>query len=118
MPIRVKRIYEAPEKGDGFRVLVDRLWPRSVKKEEAYIDRWFKEIAPTDDLRKWFRHDPEKWEEFKRRYFQELDAHPEELSDLIKIAGKLRVTLLLAAKNEEFNNAVALKEYIEAKLKL
>ncbi len=116
MPIRVKRIYEAPEKDDGFRALVDHLWPRGMKKENARIDRWFKEIAPSDDLRKWFGHEPEKWEEFKRRYFEELGARREALSDLIKIAGKGTVTLLFAAKNEKFNNAVALKEYIERKL--
>jgi uncharacterized protein YeaO (DUF488 family) len=116
MSISVKRIYEAPEKDDGFRALVDHLWPRGMKKEDAHIDRWFKEIAPTDELRKWFGHDPAKWEEFKRRYFDELDAHPERLSELIKIAGKGTLTLLFAAKTEEFNNAVALKEYIERRL--
>ncbi len=116
MSIRVKRIYEAPEEGDGFRALVDHLWPRGLKKEDARIDRWFKEIAPTSDLRKWFGHDPEKWEEFRRRYFAELDADPAAVDELIKIASKRTVTLLYAAKNEEFNNAVALKDYINEKL--
>ncbi len=115
MPIRVKRVYEAPEKEDGYRALVDHLWPRGMKKEDAHIDRWFKEIAPTDELRKWFGHEPEKWEEFKRQYFQELDGRSEALSQLAKIAARGTVTLLFAAKNEKLNNAVALKEYIERK---
>ena len=113
MSIRVKRIYAAPEEDDGFRALVDHLWPRGLKKEDARIDRWFKEIAPTAGLRKWFGHDPEKWEEFKRRYFEELDTHQEAVNELIEIARKTTVTLLFAAKNEEFNNAVALRDYIE-----
>jgi uncharacterized protein YeaO (DUF488 family) len=118
MSIRVKRIYEAPGEDDGFRVLVDHLWPRGLKKEDAHIDRWFKEIAPTDELRRWFGHELAKWEEFKRRYFEELDSHPEAFSELAGIAGKGRVTLLFAAKNEKFNNAVALKDYLETKLNL
>lgn len=89
-----------------------------MKKEDAHIDRWFKGIAPSEDLRKWFGHEPEKWEEFKRRYFEELDSHQGALSELAGIAGKGRVTLLFAAKNEKLNNAMALKEYFEIKFNL
>ena len=113
MKILTKRIYDPPEKKDGFRILVDRLWPRGLKKEKAVIHEWLKTIAPSDGLRKWFSHDPEKWEEFKRRYFQEL----KEKNDLIKwIEEKERnqtITLLYGAKDPRYNNAVALREYLE-----
>lgn len=113
LSIRMKRTYEAPDEADGFRILVDRLWPIGVAKERARIDLWFKDIAPSSELRKWSGHDPEKWGEFKERYFSELDAHPE-LIDLLwnKIEEEGKVTLVYSAKDEDHNNAVALKDYL------
>lgn len=114
MPFRIKRAYERPVRTDGCRVLVDRLWPRGVSKAEARIDQWRKEIAPSTVLRKWFAHDPARWAEFKRRYSSELDAQPEALAELRKLATKKTVTLVYGAKDTEHNQAVALKEYLEA----
>ncbi|MDD3857828.1 MAG: DUF488 domain-containing protein [Methanoculleus sp.] len=111
--LRIKRIYAEPSADDGTRVLVDRLWPRGVSKEEAKIDRWEKDLAPTNELRKWFGHDPAKWEEFLRRYRAELEGKEELLARLRQEATDGTVTLLYAAKDEEQNNAVALKRYIE-----
>ena len=111
--IRTKRIYEEPSADDGLRVLVDRLWPRGISKEEARIDRWEKDLAPTTELRRWFGHDPAKWEEFLQRYRAELGDKKELLSRLQREANDGTVTLLYAAKDEEHNNAVALKQYIE-----
>lgn len=114
MQIWLKRAYEGPGSQDGTRILVDRLWPRGLSKEAAHIDVWLKEIAPSDTLRKWFGHDPHKWEAFKRRYYGELEAPGNEAIDkLAEIAAKGRVTLVFAAKDERFNNAAALKEYLE-----
>lgn len=117
MAIYTKRIYENPSNEDGYRVLVDQLWPRGLKKEDARIDRWVKEIAPTTELRKWYNHDPEKWTEFRRRYFEELDRCPETVSELVELARKGKVTFLFSSKETKLNNASALKEYIENKLK-
>ncbi len=111
--IRTKRIYEEPSGDDGARVLVDRLWPRGVSKEEAKVDRWEKDLAPSNKLRRWFGHDPAKWEEFLRRYRTELEGKEEALARLRREAGKGTVTLLYGARDEEHNNAVALKRYIE-----
>ncbi|MDE2088814.1 MAG: DUF488 domain-containing protein [Gammaproteobacteria bacterium] len=111
--LKLKRVYEAPGKGDGFRVLVDRLWPRGVSKDQARVGLWLKEIAPSDALRKWFGHEPAKWDEFKRRYFKELDGEAELVQTLRGQAAKGAVTLLYGAKEERFNNAVALKEYLD-----
>lgn len=113
MAIKLKRIYDAPARADGQRVLVDRIWPRGVSKEAADLDLWLKEAAPSDRLRKWFGHDEEKWEEFKRRYFEELDGRRESLKEVVEAASHRTVTLLFAAKDEERNNAVALKEYLQ-----
>lgn len=113
MAIKLKRIYDAPARADGQRVLVDRIWPRGVSKEAADLDLWLKEVAPSDRLRKWFGHDEEKWEEFKRRYFEELDGRRESLKEVVEAASHRTVTLLFAAKDEERNNAVALKEYLQ-----
>ena len=113
MSILLKRVYDQPTKADGRRVLVDRIWPRSLKKNDARIDKWFKEIVPTTPLRKWFAHDPGKWKEFKKRYSAELDKHRETIEELAHEARKSSVTLLFASKNTELNNAVALKEYLE-----
>lgn len=113
--IKVKRVYDPLEKDDGIRILVDRLWPRGVKRDQ--VDVWLKDIAPSDELRKWYNHDPNKWEEFKRKYFEELSRNPkvEILLQLIKKGNN--VTLLYASKSP-YNNAVALKEYLEKVLRV
>lgn len=109
--ILLKRVYEKPSKEDGTRILVDRLWPRGISKEKARIDSWVREIGPSDDLRKWFNHEDDKWEEFKKRYFREL-ASKNDLVEGIK-KNKGTVTLVFSARNVEHNNAVALREYLE-----
>lgn len=117
MPVSLKRVYEKPSPSDGRRVLVERLWPRGLKKEDAKVDEWLKEIAPSTELREWFGHEPEKWNEFKRRYWRELEKKQD---IVLKLAGEIRekqVTFVFAAKDEEHNNALALKEYIERKAK-
>ena len=107
--IKIKRVYEKPEKSDGQRVLVDRLWPRGVSKKEAALDLWLKEIAPSDTLRKWFNHDPEKWPEFEKRYQKELREKKELLSQLKDLESQHKIlTLVYGAKDEEHNQAVAL----------
>ncbi len=111
--IKLKRVYESAHKDDGHRVLVDHLWPRGLSKDKGKVDWWLKEIAPSDDLRKWFGHEPEKWEEFKRRYFLELDDRADVVNELAEKAASEQITLLFAAKDEQFNTAVALKEYLE-----
>ena len=111
--IRLKRAYEKPERLDGYRVLVDRLWPRGVKKEGARLDEWAREVAPSDGLRKEFHGHPERWEEFRERYFEELDWMPERVAGLRERAAGGTLTLVYAARNEERNNAVALREYLE-----
>jgi uncharacterized protein YeaO (DUF488 family) len=114
--IQLKRAYQPPAEEDGRRVLVDRFWPRGVSKKEAHIDLWMKSLAPNDDLRKWFGHRPEKWREFKQRYFEELDKMPAEIGELLNEARRGMVTLVFAARDETHNNAVALKEYLERRL--
>lgn len=109
----IKRVYEKPDEGDGIRVLVDRLWPRGLKKEEAKIDHWMKEIGPSDTLRKWFAHKEEHWQEFKSRYMKELKDKNELLKQLIDLGKNKKVTLLYAAKNEETNNAQVLLEVLK-----
>lgn len=111
--VALKRVYEEAEPSDGLRVLVDRLWPRGVTKDGAHLDRWEKELAPSDELRRWFAHDPEKWPEFRRRYRAELSVQAALLHELAQESKKGRVTLLYAAKDEEHNNAVVLKEMLE-----
>lgn len=112
-PIKIKRIYEEAEKDDGMRILVDRLWPRGIKKEKAKIDLWLKDIAPSTDLRKAFNHEPEKWGEFCKLYHKELSLKKDLVQSLVDTIQKNKVTLLYGAKDEKFNNAVALKEYLE-----
>lgn len=112
--IRIKRIYEEPSEDDGLRILIDRLWPRGISKERANLDRWEKDLAPTTELRHWFGHDPNKWDEFQERYRAELADKGEALTQIKRDASKGVVTLLYAAKDEEHNNAVVLKQYIEA----
>ena len=114
--IKIKRAYEEPAPEDGRRFLVDGLWPRGVKKEALQVEGWLKEAAPSVDLRRWFDHDPERWEGFKRRYFAELDEHPERWRPLLEAAREGDVTLVYAARNEEQNNAVALQAYLREKL--
>src|SRR5699024_8236365 len=114
-PIAIKRIYEDPANNDGYRVLVDRIWPRGVSKEEAGLDDWVKEIAPTDELRKWFDHDPDKFDKFKKRYKKELEAHEDTLKELAEKSTKKKLTLLYGAKDEKHNQAVVLKEVLENK---
>jgi uncharacterized protein YeaO (DUF488 family) len=115
--IRTKRVYEPANKKDGFCVLVDRVWPRGLKKEQVRSDLWLKDVAPSTDLRKWFSHTPSKWVGFKRRYFKELDDKPDAVELLIDKAAKGRVTLLFSARDEQYNQATALKEYLLSRLK-
>jgi uncharacterized protein YeaO (DUF488 family) len=117
MSIEVKRAYEPPARSDGYRVLVDRIWPRGVTKDELEVDIWLKDVAPSTALRKWFGHDPKKWDEFRRRYARELEPHAAALRQLVDRAKSGRVTLVFGAKDTEHNNAVALKEQLERRLK-
>ena len=112
MSIQLKRAYDPVSESDGYRVLVDRLWPRGLSKERAHIDVWLKEISPSTELRKWYNHDPEKWDEFKKRYYRELDSHPEAVEQLRKIVSERPVTFVYGTRNETINHAVALKEYL------
>ena len=114
--VKIKRAYEPPSRDDGKRILVDRLWPRGLKKEDAHIDEWIKEIAPSTELRKWFGHDPEKWERFKTRFFSELREKQDLADGIVNASRKGTVTFLFGSKEERFNNAAALKEYIEARM--
>ena len=115
MKIQIKRVYEEPKESDGTRILVDRLWPRGLTKERARVDVWLKEIAPSNELRKWFAHDPKKWMEFQARYKDELKAHAEQLTQLKQEAGKGPVTLLYGAHDEEHNQAVVLEKMLRGK---
>jgi uncharacterized protein YeaO (DUF488 family) len=108
--LRLKRVYEAAAPDDGTRILVDRLWPRGLSKTEAAVDRWMKEVAPSTELRRWFGHDPERWAEFRRRYADELQAHPNALNEIRELARKGTVTLLFGARDEQHNDAVALRD--------
>jgi len=110
--LAVKRIYEAPDKADGQRVLVDRIWPRGISKEHAALALWLKEIAPSDELRKWFGHEPARWAEFRERYRVELDGNDEAVAQLRGLLGEGKVTLLYGAHDEAHNNAVALAGYL------
>jgi uncharacterized protein YeaO (DUF488 family) len=113
--IKIKRIYDEAAPDDGVRLLVDRLWPRGLSKEKAAVDHWLKEIAPSDELRRWFGHDPEKWQEFRERYRRELEAQAPLLKEISQQARKETVTLVYAAHDEEHNNAVVLKELLAKK---
>lgn len=112
--IRVKRAYDPPEPDDGHRFLVDRLWPRGVKKENLQLDGWLKEVAPSDALRVWFGHDPAKWKEFCSRYFAELEENREAWRPLLELSRKHTITLLFGAHNLDRNNAVALRLFLES----
>jgi uncharacterized protein YeaO (DUF488 family) len=110
--IRTKRVYEPPAAEDGTRVLVDRMWPRGISKADAALDHWFKDIAPSAALRKWFGHKPERWTEFRKRYARELDDNPDAVAALRAMLKRGAVTLLFAAHDAERNNAEALRQYL------
>ena len=110
--IRTKRVYEPATSHDGFRVLVDRVWPRGLTREQVQADLWMKDVAPSTALRRWFGHDRSKWEAFKRQYFSELDTQPQAVARLLEEAAKGRLTLLFSARDAAYNQAVALREYL------
>jgi uncharacterized protein YeaO (DUF488 family) len=114
MEIKIKRAYENPSDTDGYRILVDRLWPRGISKEKAKVSFWPKELAPSTELRKWYSHDSDKWLEFKSRYFAELNGNPELVNELLEYVRKGVVTFVYSSKEQTLNNAVALKEYVES----
>ncbi len=113
--LQLKRAYDPVSRSDGTRFLVERLWPRGLSKTKLRVDAWLKDVGPTTALRKWFSHDPEKWPQFRRRYFRELDSRPESWQPIVSAARRRRVTLVYSSHDEEHNNAVALKEYLQAK---
>lgn len=113
--IKLKRAYEPATSDDGTRFLVERLWPRGVKKTALPLEAWLKDLAPSDALRRWFAHDPKKWEQFRRRYFRELHAHKKACEEILAAARRGPITLVYSARDTEHNNAVALKEYLEAR---
>lgn len=115
--IQVRRVYDPPEADDGVRILVDRIWPRGVSKERARIDLWLREVAPSDELRRWFGHDPARWEEFQARYRQELEANPAALTPLLQAVRRGPVTLVYSARDQHHNQAVALKTVLEERLR-
>jgi len=112
--VRTKRIYETVAEDDGQRILVDRLWPRGLSRDAVRLDRWLKELAPSNELRRWFGHDPSRWEEFRRRYRDELGSQNELLAQLQRAAQQTTITLLYAARDEQHNNAIALQEVLES----
>jgi uncharacterized protein YeaO (DUF488 family) len=114
--ITLVRVYEVGQRDCGYRILVDRLWPRGLKKEDLHIDEWAKELGPSTALRQWFGHRPERWEEFRKRYTEELRSRPEEIERLLKIAATRRVALLFGARDVEHNQAVVLREFLQSKL--
>jgi uncharacterized protein YeaO (DUF488 family) len=115
--IKVERIYNNPRGNSTFKILVDRLWPRGLSKDKVKLDLWQKNIAPSNSLRRWFSHDERKWDEFKARYFKELEKNAEFVSTITDRAKEEPITLLYGVKEEKFNNAIALKEYLEEKIK-
>ncbi len=114
MTLRIKRIYEPPAAQDGTRILVDRLWPRGVSREEAHVHAWLKEIAPSAELRRWFGHDPDKWDAFRRRYLEELENNPAAVEELKRQIGQSTATLLYGARDTEHNNALVLRDFIDS----
>ncbi len=113
MKLAVRRVYEPSARGDGRRILVDRLWPRGLAKDKAKVDFWAREVAPSTALRRWYAHDAAKWDEFRRRYAAELDANPAAVTELERQIGEGTATLLFGTREVEHNNAVALREYLE-----
>lgn len=116
LKIQVRRVYDPPARSDGCRILVDRIWPRGLSKDDVKLDAWIKDVAPSAELRTWFGHEPSKWTAFKRKYFKELDGREEALDQLLQACSGRTLTLLFGAKDVEHNNAVALKEYLETHL--
>lgn len=114
--VRAKRVYEALQRSDGPRFLVERFWPRGMKKEKLKLDAWLKDVAPSDDLRRWFGHEPAKWDEFQRRYRAELDENPSAWKQLLEAARQGNVTLLYSARDTKHNNAIVLKDYLAERL--
>lgn len=115
--IKVKRVYEPAARSDGKRFLVERLWPRGIRKEALRIDEWSKDVAPSTELRRWFSHDREKWEEFRRRYFAELQNRPESWQPIMNAARRATVSLVYSSHDSVHNNAVALRDYLDRKLR-
>ncbi len=114
--LKVKRVYETASRSDGYRILVDRVWPRGMKKEDAKIDLWLKDVAPSSSLRKWFSHDKEKWDKFKEKYHKELDKKKDSVNEIFEKQGKRKnITLVFGSREEKYNNAVALKEYLQTR---
>ena len=116
LKIQVRRVYDPPARSDGCRILVDRIWPRGLSKDDVKLDAWIKDVAPSAELRTWFGHEPSKWTAFKHKYFKELDGREEALDQLLQACSGRTLTLLFGAKDVEHNNAVALKEYLETHL--
>lgn len=114
--IKLKRVYDPVASADGTRFLVERLWPRGVKKTALHVQSWLRDVAPSRALRRWFGHDPEKWDEFRRRYFSELSANADALTPILEAARRGPVTLVYSSHDVEHNNAVALKDYVEARI--
>ena len=111
--IKIKRAYEPIAKSDGFRILVDRLWPRGIKKEDAHVDIWLKDIAPSNELRKWFNHEPEKWAGFRKKYLAELQSSPVTAELLEQVKKHTTITLVYSAKDEQHSQAIVIKEFLE-----
>ncbi|HIX54502.1 MAG TPA: DUF488 family protein [Candidatus Sphingobacterium stercoripullorum] len=111
--IKIKRIYDDNAKEDGYRVLIDRLWPRGVKKEDAHIDQWLKDFSPSSDLRKWFNHQPERFDRFKALYREELDSKKQPIQEFLKNHKDKKITLLYGAKDETHNHAIVLQDYLK-----
>jgi len=114
MAVQIKRVYEPAAKADGYRILIDRLWPRGLSKERAQVDKWLKEVAPSTELRKWFNHDPEKWDAFRAKYHAELDGSSAFATLLEDIRRHKTLTLLFGARDEQHNDAVALQQFLKA----
>jgi uncharacterized protein YeaO (DUF488 family) len=114
--IKIKRVYDPPSADDGIRYLVDRLWPRGIRKEALMLDGWFRELAPADELRRAFHHKAERWEEFQQRYWQDLENRPETWKPIVEVAQKEDITLLYSARDREHNNALALKNFLDRKM--
>lgn len=115
MRIKIKRVYEEPQSSDGFRILVDRLWPRGVSKERAKIDLWLKEISPSKELRKWYHNNFDQWNEFKKKYSDELKSSPKAVAEIKKLIKSNKIVTLLYASTKENNNASALKEFLNVR---
>ena len=115
--LNVKRVYERAAESDGLRILVDRLWPRGVSKAEAKVHGWMKDIAPSDKLRRWFQHDPDRWDEFRRRYMKELESKEGDVAMLLRHAREGDLTLVYSARDERHNNAVVLKEFLDTRVR-